>query len=32
MLHIDKNTTIEGFKNQIRMGEVYYMLNRSLYL
>ena len=32
MLHIDKNTTIEDFKNRLRMGEVYYMLNRSLYL
>ena len=30
MLHIDKNTTIEDFKNRLRMGEVYYMLNKSL--
>lgn len=32
MVHIDKNTTIESFKNSLRMGEVYYMLNKSLYL
>ena len=32
MVHIDKNTTIEGFKQSLRMGEVYYMLNKSLYL
>ena len=32
MVHIDKNTTIEGFKQALRMGEVYYMLNKSLYL
>lgn len=32
MVHIDKNTTIEGFKQTLRMGEVYYMLNKSLYL
>ena len=32
MVHIDKDTTIEGFKQTLRMGEVYYMLNKSLYL
>ena len=32
MVHIDKSTTIETFKNNLRLGEVYYMLNKSLYL
>ena len=32
MVHIDKDTNIEGFKNSLRLGEVYYMLNKSLYL
>ena len=32
MVHIDKDTTIENFKNQLRLGEVYYMLGKSLYL
>ena len=32
MVHIDKDTKIEQFKNSLRMGEVYYMLNKSLYL
>ena len=32
MVHIDKDTTIENFKNSLRLGEVYYMLNKSLYL
>ncbi len=31
MVHIDKNTTIENFKQNLRLGEVYYMLNRSFY-
>ena len=31
MVHIDKNTTIEDFKQNLRLGEVYYMLNRSFY-
>ena len=30
MLHICKDTTIEGFKNELRWNEVYYMLNKSL--
>lgn len=30
MLHIDKNTTIEGFKREMRYNEVYYMLNKAL--
>ncbi|MDO4194715.1 MAG: L-arabinose isomerase [Prevotellaceae bacterium] len=29
-INIDKNTTIEGFKKELRMNEVYYMLNKSL--
>ncbi len=28
MVHIDKNTTLEGFKRELRMGEVYYMLKK----
>lgn len=32
MLHIDKDTTIAAFKNEMRWNEVYYMLNKSLYL
>ncbi len=27
---IDKNTTISGFKQQLRNNEVYYMLNKAL--
>ena len=27
---IDKNTTIEGFKKELRMNEIYYMLNKAL--
>ena len=30
MLHIDKNTTMEGFKKDMRYNEVYYMLNKAL--
>lgn len=30
MVHIDKNTTIENFKQQLRNNEVYYMLNKAL--
>ncbi|MCC8113666.1 MAG: L-arabinose isomerase [Bacteroidales bacterium] len=30
MLHIDKNTTIEGFQREMRYNEVYYMLNKAL--
>lgn len=30
MVHIDKNTTMESFKKDLRVGEVYYMLNKSL--
>ena len=30
MLHINKDTTIAGFKNEMRWNEVYYMLNKSL--
>ncbi|MDE7376095.1 MAG: L-arabinose isomerase [Muribaculaceae bacterium] len=30
MLHIDKNTTIENFKREMRVNEVYYMLNKAL--
>ena len=29
-VHIDRNTTIEGFKKELRTNEVYYMLNKSL--
>ena len=32
MLHINKDTTIAGFKNEMRWNEVYYMLNKSLYM
>ncbi|WP_295731406.1 L-arabinose isomerase [uncultured Muribaculum sp.] len=32
MLHIGKDTTIENFKEKLRIGEVYYALNRSFYL
>jgi len=30
MVHIDKNTTISEFKKELRMNEVYYMLNKAL--
>lgn len=30
MLHIDKDTTIPAFKNELRWNEVYYMLNKAL--
>lgn len=30
MVHINKNTTLEGFNRDLRLGEVYYMLNKSL--
>ncbi|MCC8117777.1 MAG: L-arabinose isomerase [Bacteroidales bacterium] len=30
MLHIDKNTTMEGFQREMRYNEVYYMLNKAL--
>ncbi|MDE6629161.1 MAG: L-arabinose isomerase [Muribaculaceae bacterium] len=30
MLHIDSNTTIPAFKNEMRWNEVYYMLNKAL--
>ena len=30
MLHINKNTTISDFKQQMRVNEVYYMLNKAL--
>ena len=30
MLHINKNTTISEFKKELRMNEVYYMLNKAL--
>ncbi len=29
-INIDKNTTISGFKQQLRNNEVYYMLNKAL--
>ena len=29
-VNIDKDTTISGFKNQLRNNEVYYMLNKAL--
>jgi L-arabinose isomerase len=32
MLHINESTTIANFKNEMRWNEVYYMLNKSLYL
>jgi len=30
MLHIDRNTTIPEFKKELRVNEVYYMLNKAL--
>ena len=30
MLHIDENTTTENFKREMRINEVYYMLNKTL--
>ena len=30
MVHIDKDTTISNFKQQLRNNEVYYMLNKAL--
>ncbi len=30
MLHIDKDTTMEGFQREMRYNEVYYMLNKAL--
>lgn len=30
MVHIDNNTTIENFKRELRINEVYYMLNKAL--
>lgn len=30
MVHIEKNTTLENFRRDLRLGEVYYMLNKSL--
>ncbi|MBO4761670.1 MAG: L-arabinose isomerase [Bacteroidales bacterium] len=30
MLHINKDTTISGFKKEMRMNEVYYLLNKAL--
>ena len=30
MLHIDERTTIEDFKREMRIGEVYYLLNKAL--
>ena len=29
-VHIDKNTTTEGFKKELRTNEVYYLLNKAL--
>lgn len=30
MVHIDENTTISSFKKELRMNEIYYMLNKAL--
>ena len=30
MVHIDKDTTIANFKQELRNNEVYYLLNKSL--
>jgi len=30
MVVIDENTTISEFKKELRMNEVYYMLNKAL--
>ncbi|WP_289712536.1 L-arabinose isomerase [uncultured Muribaculum sp.] len=32
VLHINKDTTIPAFKDRMRWNEVYYMLNKSLYM
>ena len=29
-VHIDRNTTLEGFRKELRTNEVYYLLNKSL--
>ena len=29
-VHIDKNTTLESLKKDLRMNEVYYLLNKAL--
>ncbi len=30
MVHINKDTNISEFKKELRMNEVYYMLNKAL--
>ncbi|MBQ8470526.1 MAG: L-arabinose isomerase, partial [Alistipes sp.] len=30
MVHINKDTTLTEFKKELRMNEVYYMLNKAL--
>ena len=30
MVHINKDATISEFKKELRMNEVYYMLNKAL--
>jgi L-arabinose isomerase len=30
MLHINERTTIESFKRELRINEIYYMLNKAL--
>ena len=30
MVHIDEHTSISEFKKELRMNEVYYLLNKSL--
>jgi L-arabinose isomerase len=30
MVHINKDTTISCFKKELRMNEIYYMLNKAL--
>jgi L-arabinose isomerase len=30
MVHINKDTAISNFKKELRMNEVYYMLNKAL--
>ena len=30
MVHINEKTTLDEFKKELRMNEVYYLLNKSL--
>ncbi len=30
MVRIDKDTTMQGFKKELQLNEIYYMLNKAL--